>query len=81
MKELLGLSNKISEHLRRFVTGMETGKAIFRDKGKVFSEIIEGKERQMLSRETEIKMERRKLPEMAGAELWLVKDGCVYWTS
>lgn len=52
MKELLGLSNKISEHLRRFVTGMETGKAIFRENGKVFSEIIEGKERQMLSRET-----------------------------
>ena len=35
----------------------------------------------MLSREKDVIMERRKLPEMAGAELWVVKDGCVYWIS
>ena len=35
----------------------------------------------MLSRETDVIMEGRKLSEMAGAELRVVKDGCAYWIS
>lgn len=48
---------------------METREEIFREKEKVFSEIIEGQRGQMLKRETHVKMERRKLPEVAGDEL------------
>lgn len=48
---------------------MEMRKEIFREKEKVFSEIIEGQGGQILKRETHVKIERRKLPEVAGDKL------------
>ena len=35
----------------------------------------------MLQREADVKMERRKPLEMAGAELWMVRGRHVYWIS
>lgn len=35
----------------------------------------------MLRREADVKMETRKPSEMLGAELWMVRDGRVYWIS